>query len=173
MGETLRDGEVIQGMRQSASHNSFSLAAFGPPLTLLILILPIFCGLLGTILPALGYLPALGGHHLTLAYFQRLFAEPGIEQSVMLSLRMGIFASLISLLLVILFVASSHGTRGFERLQTLISPLLSIPHAAAAFGLEGEEDQMLGFLHLGYFDGDFVEGCRRSSIEEKVTRIYE
>lgn len=135
MGETLRNSAVVLPMRQSASHHSMSLAAFGPPLTLLILVLPICCGLFGTILPALGYLPALGGDHLTFAYFERLFAEPGMAQSVMLSLRMGVFASLISLLLVILFVASSHGTRGFQRLQTLISPLLSIPHAAAAFGL--------------------------------------
>lgn len=122
-------------MRPSAHHKHFSLAAFGPPLTLLILILPILCGLVGTVLPAFGYLPALGGHHLTLDYFQRLLTEPGIERSLMLSLSMGVFASLISLLLVIIFVASSHGTRSFQRLQTLISPLLSIPHAAAAFGL--------------------------------------
>ena len=67
-----------------------------------------------------------------------------------------------------MLVATAHGVGSYWS-----SGIAHMPTAAAAFGLEGEEDQMLGFLHLGYFEGDFVEGCRRSSIEEKVTRIYE
>lgn len=121
-------------MSQKLRQNRYRLLALGPVLTLLVLVLPIFCGLLGTVLPAFGYLPALNGHHFTLDYIIRLFNEPGLSGSVWLSLKAGIVATGLSLSLVILFVASSHGTRGFQRLQALISPLLSIPHAAAAFG---------------------------------------
>lgn len=121
-------------MRQKIGKNRRQLLALGPILTLLVLVLPIFCGLLGTVLPAFGYLPALNGHHFTLDYMARLFNEPGLSGSVWLSFKAGIVATGLSLSLVIFFVAASHGTSSFQRLQALISPLLSIPHAAAAFG---------------------------------------
>ena len=38
-------------------------------------------------------------------------------------------------MLTILFTAAFEGTRLFRTLRTLLSPLLSVPHAAAAFGL--------------------------------------
>src|SRR5690606_3117025 len=38
-------------------------------------------------------------------------------------------------LFVMLFVAGWAGTRSFSRVQHLLSPLLSVPHTAAAFGL--------------------------------------
>ena len=54
---------------------------FAPPLALFVLAVPLACGLLGTVLPAFGYLPALGGDHLTSAPFAALFAQPGLWRS--------------------------------------------------------------------------------------------
>lgn len=111
------------------------LSRVGPALAILLLAGPILAGLAGTLLPAFGYLPALGGTALSLDAFRQLAAEPGIGRSVMLSLGVGLVATLVSVSVVALFLAGWSGTRTFARLQHLISPLLSVPHAAAAFGL--------------------------------------
>ncbi|BCH20465.1 ABC transporter permease [Mesorhizobium sp. L-8-3] len=111
------------------------LTRLGPPLAIALLAGPILAGLAGTLLPALGYLPSLGGTRLTSDHAARLFAAPGILTSVMLSLASGLVTTAISVLVVMLFVAAWAGTRAFARVRHLISPLLSVPHAAAAFGL--------------------------------------
>ena len=111
------------------------LTRLGPPLTVLLLAGPIVAGLLGTILPAFGYLPALGGVNFSFDPFRQLFGQPGIWMSVLLSIATGLATTAASLTIVLVFVAGFAGTRLFGRIQHLISPLLSVPHAAAAFGL--------------------------------------
>ena len=103
--------------------------------TLSLLVLPITFGLLGTLLPAFGYLPALGGHDLSLQPFRDLAATPGLPTAAVLSVATGLAATLISLGITLIFVASYAGTPTLSRLQHLLSPLLAVPHAAAAFGL--------------------------------------
>ncbi|WP_186415141.1 ABC transporter permease [Pannonibacter sp. P2PFMT1] len=104
-------------------------------LTLALLLLPIAFGLLGTLLPAFGYLPVLGGESFSLDAFRSLAATPGIVPAAVLSLTAGLAASALSLLLTLLFIAGFAGTPVLSRLQHLLSPLLAVPHAAAAFGL--------------------------------------
>lgn len=111
------------------------LTRLGPALAVVLLAGPVTFGLAGTLLPAFGYLPALGGMHITLAHFGALFSEPALLTSALLSLAAGVVTAAIALLAVMLFVAGWAGTRIFSRVQHLISPLLSVPHAAAAFGL--------------------------------------
>tara|TARA_R110002020_G_scaffold255539_7_gene469309 strand:+ start:3775 stop:5469 length:1695 start_codon:yes stop_codon:yes gene_type:complete len=115
--------------------NGVRLARLAPPLTLLILLGPLAFGLAGTALPAFGYLPDLGGTHLTTAHFAELAAVPGIWRSALLSVLVGLVTTLVSLGAVAGFVASDLGSTGFARIRRMISPLLSVPHAAAAFGL--------------------------------------
>jgi putative thiamine transport system permease protein len=110
------------------------LTRLGPPLAILLLSGPILAGLAGTLLPAFGYLPALGGDALSLEPFRALAEAPGIERSALLSLTAGLASAALSLGVVMLFVAAWAGTPAFSRVQHLISPLLSVPHAAAAFG---------------------------------------
>jgi putative thiamine transport system permease protein len=107
----------------------------GPPLTVFLLAGPVLAGLFGTVWPAFGYLPALGGEELSLDPFRMLFSQPGIWQSAALSLATGAVSAALSLAAVMLFVSAWAGTPAFARIQHLISPLLSVPHAAAAFGL--------------------------------------
>jgi putative thiamine transport system permease protein len=110
------------------------IARVGPPLTILLLAGPVAAGLAGTLLPAFGYLPALGGNSFSLAPFAELAAQPGIWRSAWMSYISGLLAAAISLGMVMFFVAAWAGTRVFTRIQHLVSPLLSVPHAAAAFG---------------------------------------
>ena len=108
---------------------------FAPYLTIALLIGPVAAGLVGIVLPAFGYLPTLGGTGFTLHHFRALFDVPGLGTSVLLSLASGLVTTFLSLAVVTLFVAGWSGTRLFRVLRGLVSPLLSVPHAAAAFGL--------------------------------------
>lgn len=112
-----------------------SLLRWAPRLTLLLLLGPVAAGLVGTVLPAFGYLPALGGLTLSLEPWRALFDAPGLRESVRLSFVTGLGVTFMSFVIVVLFVAGWHGTRGFARLQRFLSPLLSVPHVTVAFGL--------------------------------------
>lgn len=113
----------------------FAPARLGPPLTALILLAPVLFGLAGTFLPAFGYLPALGGSGFSLDPVRDLVSQPAILRSSLISLWTGLATTVLSLSVVVLFVGSWRGTLYFRRMAATISPLLAIPHAAAAFGL--------------------------------------
>ena len=106
-----------------------------PVVTLALLLGPVVAGLLGTVFPAFGYLPALGRATFSLEPWRALFASPGVAESIRLSFVTGLAVTVVSFTVVILFVAGWHGTRSFARVQKLLSPLLSVPHVTVAFGL--------------------------------------
>ncbi|MEN0041303.1 MAG: ABC transporter permease subunit [Pseudomonadota bacterium] len=106
-----------------------------PALALLVLLGPVACGLIATFLPAFGYLPSLGGNEFTTRHFHDVLQVGGMARSLSLSYFTGLATTLIAFVIVWLFVAGWYGTAMFSRMQHLISPLLSVPHAAAAFGL--------------------------------------
>lgn len=106
-----------------------------PILTLLAMLGPVVAGLWGTLLPAFGHLPAAGLTGPSLGPFKDLFDWGGLPRAIMLSVSTGLLATLISLLIVMLLTAGWSGTRAFRALERVLSPLLSVPHAAAAFGL--------------------------------------
>ena len=106
-----------------------------PILTLLVMLGPVAAGLWGTLLPAFGHLPAAGLSGPSLEPFRDLFDWAGLPRAVMLSISTGLLATVISLAIVVLVTAGWFGTRPFRALERLLSPLLSVPHAAAAFGL--------------------------------------
>lgn len=96
---------------------------------------PVVAGLWGTLLPAFGHLPAAGLTGPSLDPFRALLDWQGLWVASRLSLTTGLVATAISLMIVTLIVAGWSGTRSFRVLERLLSPLLSVPHAAAAFGL--------------------------------------
>jgi len=106
-----------------------------PALTLAVFLAPIVAGLLGTLLPAFGYLPALGGTEIGLDPWRRLLLAPELPAALRLTLTSGLGASVASVVIVIAFCAAAHGTRLFRTLERLLAPLLAIPHAAVAIGL--------------------------------------
>src|SRR5690606_1328294 len=89
----------------------------------------------GTLLPAFGYLPTLGGTSLSLAPFTALLGIPGLPTSIMLSLGTGLAATFGAFAAVVLFTAAFLDTRPFRIVHRLLSPLMALPHAAAALGL--------------------------------------
>lgn len=106
-----------------------------PAAAFVILIGPVTAGLAGALLPALGYLPVLGRSGMSLQPVAELATMPGLLRSCLVSLVAGLVTAFVAFTLVMAFVAGWRETRVFRVLQRLISPLLSVPHAAAAFGL--------------------------------------
>ena len=111
------------------------LLPWAPLFTLLCLIGPVAAGLAGVIAPAFGWYPALGQTEISLAPWRALFAWPGLADAARLSVATSLAATTISLGAALLICAAWHGTRVFGAIERLLSPLLSIPHAAAALGL--------------------------------------
>ncbi len=106
-----------------------------PVITLLAMLGPVVAGLYGTLLPAFGHLPAAGLSGPSLDPFRALFDWAGLPRAVLLSVTTGLLATGVSLAIVMFVTAGWSGTKPFAALERLLSPLLSVPHAAAAFGL--------------------------------------
>lgn len=100
--------------------------SWSPLLTTALLCLPVGAGVLGTLVPALDE----GARGLVGA-----LEWPGFSRSVWLSVKTGLFATLFSLFVTLVLIASFYGTRAFGLVQHLLAPLLSVPHAAAALGI--------------------------------------
>ena len=120
---------------QKNTNNNSGALKLAPVVAIAVLIAPLICGLGATILPALNYLPALNSHEFSIQPFVNFFGMPGVTKSIILSLVSGLASTAIALIIVIGFVAAWHGTKTFSKIEALISPLLALPHAAAAFGL--------------------------------------
>ncbi len=105
-----------------------------PWLTAALFLGPIAAGLAGTLLPAFGWLPALGGTAVSLEPWRALLAAPGLGRAVLLTLGTGFAATLLSFALVIAFCAATQGRTLARRAQAALAPLLATPHAALAIG---------------------------------------
>ena len=130
--------EALQPLGRDAPKAGFparGLLGWVPALTLATFLLPICVGLLGTWLPAFGYLPAIGGAAFSLEPWRALFASPGFERMLALTITSGFLSTAIAFCLTIWFVAACHETRLFAALRRLMTPLLAVPHVAVAIGL--------------------------------------
>ena len=109
--------------------------AFAPWITIALFLLPVAAGLVGTLLPAFGYLPAIGGEQLSVDPWRALAEQPGMLNSVRLSVQTGLLATAFSLALAAAFCALRHDHPIYRRLGAMVSPLLATPHVALAIGL--------------------------------------
>ena len=100
------------------------LLAFAPGLMLAGLALPIAAGLAGTLAPAVS-----GQGFATLGQW------PGLPRALSLSVGTGLIATLAALAITVLMIAALHDRPGFVAFRRVLSPLLALPHAAAALGL--------------------------------------
>ncbi len=100
------------------------LLAFAPGLMLAGLALPIAAGLAGTLAPAVS-----GQGFATLGQW------PGLPRALALSVGTGLISTLAALAITVLMIAALHDRPGFVAFRRVLSPLLALPHAAAALGL--------------------------------------
>ena len=104
-------------------------------LTALLFGLPVLLGLIGIILPASGYFPALGQTSFSGDAARHFLATPGLGLASWLSLKTGLLASAISLSSCFIILAAFSGGRMMVRLRRLLGPLVAIPHSTIAVGL--------------------------------------
>ncbi|MGB4876064.1 MAG: ABC transporter permease, partial [Candidatus Competibacter sp.] len=109
--------------------------ARAPALTLFLLLVPIGAGLIGTLLPAVGWLPVVGAAEFSLQPWRALLAQPGLWHSLGLTLWTGFATTSLSLLLALALLATCYHTAWLHRIRRWLAPLLAIPPAALAFGL--------------------------------------
>ena len=104
-----------------------------------VVVISFFCvtviaGLFGTLLPSLNYLPVIGYTRISLSAWFDFFSYPGIQTSFFVTLFSGITASAGVVSLAFLFITFSYGTGLWKFFEKILSPVLSIPHAAFAVG---------------------------------------
>ena len=109
--------------------------AAAPAATLAVFLLPVVAGTVGTLLPALNHLPALGALGWSLDPWRTLAAQPGLARSVQLSLQIGLLATALSLAIATSWVAWAGERRAPRWLGRLGAPLIATPHVALAIGL--------------------------------------
>ncbi|MEM8663096.1 MAG: ABC transporter permease, partial [Pseudomonadota bacterium] len=95
---------------------------------------PVAAGMAGVVLPALGYLPALGNREMGLSVLGAFFQAPGISRSIAVSGLCALVATALSVALTAGILAASFQTRALWLAERLLAPILSVPHAAAALG---------------------------------------
>jgi putative thiamine transport system permease protein len=112
-----------------------TLKRIAPALMGLALLIPITAGLLGTLLPALGWWPALGLHSFSLQAWQTLVQAPGTGIAMMQTLWIGWAASVLSLLIALALLAFTYHRPWAKAFSAWLAPVLSMPHSALAVGL--------------------------------------
>lgn len=97
-------------------------------------ILPTVPGLLGVVLSAFGYIPAVGLTQLSLTGFSGVFHWSGVWHSIGLTLWSAIFSSYLACLITFAILQSCWNTKFWRKVEFALSPLLAMPHVAFAIG---------------------------------------
>ncbi len=117
-------------MRIPVQEKSFIFPVF----VMILFCVTIVAGLIGTILPSLNYLPVIGHTQVSLSVWFDFFSYPGIQTSTFVTIFSGITASFVVVCFTFLFISVSHGNALWKFFEKILSPVLSIPHAAFALG---------------------------------------
>ena len=103
--------------------------------TALLFALPVLLGLVGIILPAFGYFPALEKTEFSIDPAKQFLATPGLWLASWLSLKTGLLATVASLCGCFFIVVRFSGSPIMTFLHRLLGPLIAIPHSAIAVGM--------------------------------------
>lgn len=102
---------------------------------LIILLLPVIGGLISVLLPAFGWIPAIGQTTFGLQGFEALWQTPGLRQMIALSVASGMISTLLAFVSMLMILAVFFDSVWLTRIERLLSPILVIPHAAAAIAI--------------------------------------
>jgi putative thiamine transport system permease protein len=121
-------------LRRVLTQSRNRLLGLAPALTAAFLLGPILAGVLGTLLPAFGFWPAIGARNLSLSAWRDLFSTPGLLQAALVSVAVGIVTTLSSFAVVVTLTAAFHGTAWATLTQRFVPAFLALPHLALAIG---------------------------------------
>jgi putative thiamine transport system permease protein len=111
------------------------LLRWAPAVTVAVFALPIVAGLLGTLLPAFGVLPAIGAEHVGLAAWRELRDHPGFASALRLTLVTGLGTTLLAVIAASGLAAWMQSRGRGRRVGAWIAPVLAAPHSALAIGV--------------------------------------
>ena len=93
------------------------VVTFSPKFLLALLILPVLGGLLGVLLPAFGWTPALKQNAIGLQGFQALWQTPGLVKMMTVSLTTGFISTLFAVILTFMILAAFFNSPWLNRIQ--------------------------------------------------------
>ena len=108
---------------------------WAPAVTVAAFALPMCAGLLGTLLPAFGVMPAIGAASFSLAPWRALANHPGFATALQLTLVSGVVTTLLAVAAAIGLAAWLHERAWGQRIGAWMAPVLASPHSALAIGL--------------------------------------
>jgi len=111
------------------------LVTLSPKFLLISLLLPVLGGLISVLLPAFGWIPAIEQTTFGLQGFEALRQTPGLMQMVALSVATGLISTLLAFVSMLMILAAFFNSVWLTRIERLLSPILVIPHAAAAIAI--------------------------------------
>ncbi|RTZ15582.1 ABC transporter permease [Vibrio aquaticus] len=103
-------------------------------LLLTLCIAPMLPGVIGVGLSSFGYIPPVGLNHFSLDAYQQVFDWSGVFRSIGLSLFSSVASTYLSCLFCFAILQSLWLNKHWHRVETLLSPLLAMPHVAFAIG---------------------------------------
>lgn len=111
------------------------IVKLSPLFLLTLLLVPVLGGLVSVLLPAFGWAPALEQTSVGLQGFNALWQTPGLSQMVTLSFSTGLISTLLAFVITLMILAVFFNSPWLNHIQRLLSPILVIPHAAAAIAV--------------------------------------
>ena len=97
-------------------------------------VLPTIPGLLGVVVSAFGYIPAIGLSAFSIAGFAEVFDWHGVWLSLGLTLGSAVVSSYLACLITFAILQSCWNTKLWRKIEVSLSPLLAMPHVAFAIG---------------------------------------
>lgn len=96
---------------------------------------PLAAGISGTVLPAIGWFPALGARSFSTGPWLTFLATPGLMRAVILSLTTGLIASFLSFIASFALIVALSSRTSAQLLRTIMGPLIAVPHSTMAIGI--------------------------------------
>ncbi|EIO3936542.1 thiamine ABC transporter permease [Vibrio vulnificus] len=101
---------------------------------ILVCIAPVIPGLFGVLLSSFGYIPPVGLHQLSSVGFDAVFNWTGVEKSIALTVFSALFSTYLACLFTFAILQALWQNRHWKKVESLLSPLLAMPHVAFAIG---------------------------------------
>ncbi|WP_260259222.1 ABC transporter permease [Vibrio intestinalis] len=101
---------------------------------IVVCIVPVAPGLIGVSLSSFGYIPPIGLNDFSIKAYSLVFSWSGVTQSILLTLFSSIASTYLAALLCFAIIQQLWFSRHWRKVETLLSPLLALPHVAFAIG---------------------------------------
>ncbi|ABM04476.1 ABC transporter permease protein [Psychromonas ingrahamii 37] len=103
-------------------------------LAILVCFTPLLPGLLGLLFSAFSYIPALNMQNFSLMGFSELLLWPGLRESILITIFVSLSSTFLSALLAFSILQSCWNKAYWKKLESLLAPILALPHVAFAIG---------------------------------------